>query len=253
LDSPSSNQRRALGALLGGTFGAAVGVGVGGIWDWIYLFDVPVHRGPGAFIGLGIGGLVGVAWGLLAAWPQRWWAGVLLSVSVAGILVSVPTLYDLIRYSGPLSDDFLVSFAMAPLAIFVLPDFLLAGLFRGLLGLIFRVRQRWERPRHWGVLLVVLLLVALGLGLTWPVDRLNESMEHRRADLWAVHRYAQDQGWQDCTLEWVAIDSDYATIRVRMPDGEEYTCETSPWSDSYVEYVDSYKEYVDSLDVTCWP
>jgi hypothetical protein len=183
---------------------------------------------------------------LLAAWPQRWWAGVLLSGIATGIVVSLPTLYDLIRYPEPLSHDFLVGFAAAPLAVFVLPDLLLAGLFRGLLGLTCRVRQHRERARRWGLSLVVFLLVALGLGLTWPVDRLGESISGRQAALRKVHQYGQDQGWQGYTLELDAVDSGYATVHVCMPDGEEYMCETSSWSDISMGYVDS-------LVVTCWP
>ena len=221
-------RRRIFGALLGGTFWAAVGLGLSGFWDWVYLFGVPVHHRPRAFVGLGIGGLAGIAWGLLAAWPRRWRVGVLLNTAVTGVLVSLPALYDLIRHPEMWDYELLLGFALAPLAITVLLDLLLASLLRGVLRLAL---QRWRQAKYPSLSVFVPLLIALGLALTWPLDQLDESIGGRRAALRKVHRYGQAQGWEGYTVELEAMDSAYAIIRVHMSDGEVYTCHASPWED----------------------
>lgn len=246
-------RRRILGALLGGVFWAVVGLGLNGLWDWVYLFGVPVRHGPGAFIGLSVGALAGAAWGLVAAWPRRWWAGVLLNgaaVYVVYVLVSLPLLRNLTKYPEMWSHDPTVDFlaiAVMPLVIIVVPSMLLAWLLRGILKLTHLALQRWEQAQHLGLSVIVLLLITVGLGLTWAWDQVNEAIGGERAALREVHRYGQAQGWKEYTLELEAVESAGVTVRVTKSDGRVHTCKVSS------PLVSLTLGDTTSPDVTCQP
>ena len=223
-------RRHVLGALLSGVFWAAVGLGMGGLWDRVYLIGVPVHHGAGALIGLGIGALAGAAWGLLVAWPQRWSVGVLLSgAAIYAIygLVSLLASCNLAGYPdrpGYDPEAGLLAMAIMPLIFIVGPDLVLASLFRGVLYLTHRVLQRWERAKPTSVSAIALLLIALGVGLTWALDLAGETVGGERAALLEVHRYAQDRGWKDYTMEVDSASSGHVAVRVTRSNGRVNTC-----------------------------
>jgi len=231
-------RRRVFGALLGGTFGATFGLGLGGFWDWIYLSGVPVLQCPGAFVGLVAGGLAGAAWGLLAAWPRRWWAGALLNGAAVGVVSLLWMFYALAKSPDLLGVDFLIHLATTSL-FFVLPDLLLAGLLRGFLELTCLAFWRRRRTAYLDLFGVLLLLVALALVLTWSWDQLGD-VGGRRNALRKIHRYGQLQGWEDYTLELERVDSAYAVVRVYLPDGERLACNVLPG------------EFLTVGDITLW-
>lgn len=198
---------------MGGVFGTTIGAGLTGLWDWVYLFNIPVHHGPGVLIGLGGGGLAGMAWGFLTGYPRRWWVGVLLGGAMAAVLLSL--------------------LPATRLPLIVLPTTLaagvLAGLLRGLLRAIHTTRQRRSQTKAVWLPLAILLAVLLGLAMTWFRDQIIESVDGRRAVLQKVHRYGQAQGWKGYVLQFEAMDSAYATVTVSMPGGEVYTCQIAQW------------------------
>ena len=181
-------RRRTLGVVLGGALGTAIGSGLTGFWDWVYLLDVPVRHGPAGFIGLGTGAVVGVVWGLLTAWPKSWSSGALLGGVVAGVVAFLPTYRDLAQQPSVLSFELLVAALM--LAGAILAGLLLAGLFRGFVVVARRTYGPWGKADYRELTLVGVV----GLALTWSLDHLDESMGSRRAILRQVHRHAQDQG-----------------------------------------------------------
>ncbi len=226
--------RRLVGALLSGAFWAAVGLGMGGLWDRVYLIGVPVHHGAGALVGLGIGALAGTAWGLLVAWPRRWSAGVLLSgtaVYAIFALVSLLASCNLAGYPDMPGYDPKVNFlAMAamPLIFLVGPDMVLAALLRGILHLTLRVMQRWQRAMPASLSATVLLLIAVGLGVTWVLDFAGEAFGGERMALREVHRYCQDRGWKNYTLELEGATSGHVRVRVTRSDARRvHVCRVS--------------------------
>ena len=225
-------QRRLLGALLGGACGAAVGSGLSGLWDCIYLAGLPIHHGPAALWGLGLGGVIGLVWGGMAAYPRRWWAGALLSGSAAGVAVFLWRLGGLFGHANFSGSG--LAIALAAGALVFLLGLLLGSALRGLLALYRAAFRRWKRGRYVWPGLAVAMAVALGLGLTWPLDYVNESSSGRRTALWKVHRYAEAQGWEGHTLELEALDSAYVVVRVTMPDGKEYLCNATTWQEAVV-------------------
>jgi len=74
---------------------------------------------------------------------------------------------------------------------------LLAWLLRGILKLTHLALQRWEQTQHLGLSVIVLLLITVGLGLTWAWDQVNawETIGGERAALREVHRYGQARAW----------------------------------------------------------
>jgi hypothetical protein len=226
-------RRSTWGALLGGMFGSALGAGLTGLWDWVYLFNVPVHHGTEVLIGLAVGGLGGIAWGFLAAYPRRWWIGAFLSgAMVAVLLCLLPT---------------------TRLLLIVLPSalaaWILAGLLRGLLRAFHLARLRRNQAKAVWPSLVILSAFLFGLATTWPLDQMSESVDGRRAVLQKVHRYGQAQGWKDYVLQLDSMDSDYASVTVAMSNGEVYTCRVSQWEEPTL----GDPAFYDLLGITCWP
>ena len=224
-------QRRLLGVLLGGACGAAAGSGLSGLWDCIYLAGLPIRHGLAALWGLGLGGVIGLAWGGMAAYPRRWLVGALLSGGAAGLAVFLWRVGDLLGH--PFS-SYGLAIALAAGALVFLLGLLLGSALRGLLALYHAALRRWKRGRYVWPGLAIAVVVALGLGLTWPLDYVNESSSGRRTALWKVHGYGQAQGWEGYTLELEAVDSAYVVVRVTMPDGKEYLCNATTWQEAVV-------------------
>ena len=224
-------QRRLLGALLGGACGAAAGIGLSGLWDWIYLAGLPIHHGPAALWGMAVGGLAGLVWGGVTAYPRRWRAGALLSGGAPGLAVFLWRAGDLLGH--PVS-SYGLAITLAEGALIFLLGLLLGAALRGLLALLSRAFQRRKRGRYAWLGLAVVMLVGLGLGLTWPLDYVNESYGGGRLALRKVHGYGQAQGWEGYTLELEAVDSAYAVVRVTMPGGDEYVCHATMWEQAVV-------------------
>ena len=98
--------------------GSALCAGLTGFWDWVYLFNVPVHHWTGGSDWTGGGGLGGIVWDLVA-YPRRWWIGAFLGgAMVAVLLCLLPTTR--------------LSLIILPAA---LAAWVLAGFLRGLLKL----------------------------------------------------------------------------------------------------------------------
>lgn len=74
---------------------------------------------------------------------------------------------------------------------------------------------------------IVLLLISLGLALTWTLDQVGEVTGGRRAALREIHRYGQARGWERYTLELESVDSANVVVRVAMLDSRVHTCRVS--------------------------
>lgn len=220
------------GALLGAVFGSALGAGLTGFWDWVYLFDVPVRHGPEVLTGLAIGGLAGIVWGFLAAYPRRWWMGVLFSTTMVALAFFIPP--------GTRS-----SLILLPA---ILIDWVLAGLLRGLLKAFDSAGLCWNQAKEVWPALVILSVLLFGLAITWPLDQASEAIAGRRAMLQKVHRYGQAQGWQDYVLQLESMDSSYGRVTVFQSGGESFTCMVQ-WQ----EPAPGDPAFYDLMGITCEP
>jgi hypothetical protein len=214
-------------ALLSGVFGLAVGLGRMGFWDLVYLAEVPILHELDFLVSLGIGGLIGSFWGLLTGLPRKWWQGALLNSIGVGIAFHLWVCYGSTDYHYLRSPSY-----PQLLTLIVCLSSFLSTVFRGL------IRPVGFAPVQWGKYsIAVLLVILLGLGLTWVRDQLSEHVSRRRAELVEVHQYCQSQGWENYTLELMRLDSMYVIVGVLTDSGEMLTCTT----------------YIGRNEVTCQP
>ena len=226
-------RRSVKGLILGGLFGAALGAGFTGFWDWIYLFYIPVVHGTGVLNGLVLGGLVGIIWGFLATIFRRLWIGIFLGggLILAALAFSVGITLPLITL---------------PIIAMVC---VLAGFLRGFLKIFQLACNRWNRLKLVWIFLVFLTPLLFGLAITWPLDQVNESMDGRRAALQKVYRYSQAQSWKVNELQIESMESGYANIVVFLSNGEIYRCRVLHRN----ERGSGEPAIYDILDITCQP
>ncbi|RLC84173.1 MAG: hypothetical protein DRI79_13235 [Chloroflexi bacterium] len=203
-----------VGLLLGGALGSALGFGFGGGWERLYLLGLPVRHGPGMWLGLLLGGVLGATLGLATAFPRSRWPGGLLGTLLGGLGAGV--LFGLLGEFPPREWPSLYVFGLA-----------LAGFVRLLVETVVWAarRGRWAEILAGGVAL--LLVVLLGLGLTFLVFLLQEGVDRGCASLRAAHQYALSQGWEEHTLELVWADDGNARVRFHLPGGETRDCRVS--------------------------
>jgi len=203
-----------VGVLLGGALGVALGFGLGGGWERLCLWGVPVRHGSGMWIGLLGGGMAGAVLGLLTALPRPGWLGAAGGTLLGGL----PTGALLNLLAGfPLRE-------WLPLLAFGL---ILAGVVRLLTEAASRAfrRKRWAGPVMLGAALG--LVVILGLGTTGFLFAFQEGVDWGCASLRAAHQYALEQGWAGHTLELLWADDGQARVRFHLPGGETPDCRVS--------------------------
>lgn len=250
-------RRRVLGLVLGGVLSAAIGWGLNGGWQYFHLLGVPIHSGPGAFplTAVWVYGLIGIVWGLVVAWPQKWQLARLVQGTKITILIVLLLGLLLVVAGTMLRNQFMLQIflVVAGLVIIGLAAVLPSVLLRFITARLASWQTAWKR--RVAALAALLLLVALGLGPTYLIDSFNRGfVANVGCDpsgvhvLRAVHQYALAQGWQGYSLEAVRAESCHTAARVYMPGGQTRSCKASMLI-SYLPIRNKQPE----ITVTCSP
>jgi hypothetical protein len=240
-----TRNHRPFSLLLGSTLGAAIGWGLSGGWYWLELVGVPVERNSYAFIGLAIGGVLGIGWGYLVTWPPDWWAAGLfggLGGSLAIICLSAGiNAFEWILIHGEESEFahlilLPVMGAVALAALAFPPAIGAALLIRWPLKVIEPMSQYKSKLRHLVGPSAVLILIAFGLILTRLPYLLGDPSNVDA--LKAAQQYAESQNWQNYALEVIRADSGSGTIHIHLSNGEIHKCDGWIWGDDFCEPCD---------------
>src|SRR3990170_5003672 len=241
---PGPRHRRMWGAILGAMGGAAVGWGVAGGWDQVYLADVPFAVDTTKILIVTLGAGSGcLLIGLLVSLPKHWEQALRM---LAPILVGAPFLCTGVAM---LNDSQLPEATTGALVWYALFNglclFLSGGLLalatvlvmRGVLGIVTQAAWLGPLERIIATEAACAVIVGLGLAASWAPDQIGEELTHRRVIYRAVDEAAKREGWRIERLEALEyppilyhpdLPFKYGSVLVVLSSGDAIRCTIYP-------------------------
>ncbi len=187
--SISDFNRRTIGAIFGTLAGIAIGWGLAGGWDWLYLIGIPINIDfKSGIFAMSMGAIIGWTNGLLIAWPRTMSSPA--GWKIIGFLMGLYALLFIFAVSQRFSeveDIFLVAWlALTPAVVLI----------RISISLVV------ERATFYRIDLLPLRVLIIGICVcifavmaTWPLDQLDELFTGRRDILNKAAEISHEMDW----------------------------------------------------------
>jgi len=219
----ANSQRLVTGTILGAVLLTFLGLGLSGLWDGVFLHDLPVRVNSSPMQGILLGALLGAVWGLITSWPGSHVVGVVIGSTGMGVILWIGRYLVAAGATETWSmDEFL---QMSLILVLSLPFFLLmGGVLRAGVGAIKRLSRN---PKSGGWALaggVCAIFIALGLGISYAYGYANYILLGDREAAFRVYEFSISEGWDLAGIGPVYQDSIGHVVYVQDPTRREYRC-----------------------------